>query len=168
MVERSGLTTKRNIKGNQDFGQTNPMMGDVPLEEYKSSIHSPSLFKVPKDADKKKSVDQFSDNEVKEFLESSNPDEFDSEMLDALYSRNKQIIRRDSYSKSGFKPSREHLEDETDLQVKLSKSHKEFEKATKLQQNIIDMELTKEKDKEFKDLIEKLNVAEDRHPDSNI
>ena len=167
MIERSGISTKRNIKGEENFGQINPMMGDVPLEEYRSSVHSPNLFDIPKDADKKKSVDQFTDEEVKEFLASTKLDEFDDEMVDALYSRGKKILRKEKYKSSGFKRSHGDIDDETDLQVKLSKSQKEFEQATKLQQNIIDMEITKEKDKDFKAMVEKLNLPEDRHPDSN-
>jgi hypothetical protein len=163
-LEKTGWTKKRNIQGSKGFSVPQKKMSDVKLEEYKSSVHSPSLFEIPKGSEKRKNIDEFSDKEIKEFMENTSPDQFDEEMAAAIYSRYTNIKRKEQYKKSGFSPSREHSDDETDVDVRLTKSQKKLEKALKMQQNIIDMEITKQQDKDYKALIEKENTLEINHP----
>lgn len=163
-LEKTPWTQKRNIEGSKDFSVAQNNISDVKLEDYKASVHSPSLFNLPDDINKRKGVDEFTDKEIKHFMEDTNPDEFDTQMADAIYSRYQKIKRRENYAKGGFIPSHEYSDDETDMDVRLTKSQKNLEKAVKLQQNLIDMELTKEQDQEFKALIEKENTYDEMSP----
>lgn len=149
---------KRSLEGSMSFSMVDPQVSEVKLEEYKASIHSPSLKNIPADVDREEYLKQFTDEEIKGFMENTELDTFDNELIKAVSSRMSQINRRDTYRKSGFKPSTERLDDIQDIQVRMTKQQEEFERATKLQQNILDMELTKEQDKEFKALVESENM----------
>ena len=148
----------RSLESSTEFSMVNPDVSDVNIEKYKASIHEPSLTNIPDDADRREYLKQFSDEDIEKFMQNTENDQFDHELLEAAHSRHQQVKRRKGYRDSGFQPSHEHSDDETDVMVRMTKQQDEFERATKLQRNILDMELTKEQDEEFKKLVERENT----------
>ena len=45
---------KRSIEGSTQFSMVNPEVSDINIEEYKASVHSPTLSKIPSNADRRK------------------------------------------------------------------------------------------------------------------
>ncbi|CAI2381359.1 unnamed protein product [Moneuplotes crassus] len=158
-LEKTGWT-KRSLEPGTDFSMVNPNMADIKPEEYKASVHTPSIFDLPEDADKKKNLEFFDDADIKKFTEHDDPNDFDIEIHGAIKSRLQQMKRKEDHKRSPKSFKRDYSDEESDMEVRLSKHQKDLEKSNQLQQNLIDMEITKKDDTEFKELLERENIID--------
>lgn len=152
--------TKRSIEPGKDFSMVNPNVADIKPEEYKASVHSPSLYDLPEDVDKKKAIENFDDEDIRDFRKNADPEDYDVEMHGAIVDRVKKINRKNAHKLTNKKFRQDYSDEESDMEVRLSKHQKNLEKSNQLQQNIIDMEITKKDDEEFKALLEKENIID--------
>ena len=112
--EKLGWTKKREIDSERGFSIMNPNMSNVKIEEYKASIHSPSLFNLPKDGDKRKIIEEFNDEEI---MKVESPEDFDSEMNAAIISRKQQLKRKERHALAPRK-QRMDYSDEEDMEIR--------------------------------------------------
>ena len=150
---------KRSIDSDKSFSTVSPHMSDIKMEEYKSSVHTPNVFDAPEGVDKSRFLDEFQDQEL-DFIKHTEAESFDSEMNAAIRSRMAKIKRKKQHAESPKSYRAYYSDEEADMDVRLSKHQKNLETANRLQQNIIDMEITKKDDEEFKALLEKENIID--------